>query len=415
MTSADHFLFCRAGSMAGLRHAWVSRTQTRIARAEFHSRGGLGPPWSWGNDLRRTVQPGWDKPADHNYNTCHRRVGLIDDPHQLFDSVEVGQGPRRHSRASGIRFHMDRTFVHEFEPAAASPVAGNTAALAVQEIEDAGLKEVLQTPGATFGTWALLDRLLTSTGINSPFTFREPLGQAREVKVALSGLFGRFVARAYLERYMGLSVFAHLGRSRLTLDGSLTINIVRLVRGDLPDWVACASDLSKLTVAEAKGSHDPSGPAKALVRAWEQVRRVDISIGGRRATVKRVAIATRWSAAQEGPENSVLAVRDPVDEGGKVGSEDLDAINFSLLRMHVANLIQPLGHESLATYLRSIATSRTPRGRDHARANARQELDSASIHDVDGTDCPKKSKALWEQLSRGPVHYQGPMLRLLIR
>ncbi len=28
------------------------------------------------------------------------------------------------------------------------------------------------------------------------FIFKEPLGQAREVKVALSGLFGRFVARA---------------------------------------------------------------------------------------------------------------------------------------------------------------------------------------------------------------------------
>ena len=32
------------------------------------------------------------------------------------------------------------------------------------------------------------------------------LGQAREVKVALSGLFGRFVARAYLERYFSLSL-----------------------------------------------------------------------------------------------------------------------------------------------------------------------------------------------------------------
>ena len=30
--------------------------------------------------------------------------------------------------------------------------------------------------------------------------------KAREVKVALSGLFGRFVARAYLERYFSLSL-----------------------------------------------------------------------------------------------------------------------------------------------------------------------------------------------------------------
>jgi hypothetical protein len=35
--------------------------------------------------------------------------------------------------------------------------------------------------------------------------FKEPLGQAREVKTALSGLFGRFVVRVYMERYLGIS------------------------------------------------------------------------------------------------------------------------------------------------------------------------------------------------------------------
>jgi len=48
-----------------------------------------------------------------------------------------------------------------------------------------------------------LDALLAATGTGTPFIFRDPLGHAPEVKVALSGLLGRFVARAYLERYMG--------------------------------------------------------------------------------------------------------------------------------------------------------------------------------------------------------------------
>jgi hypothetical protein len=60
--------------------------------------------------------------------------------------------------------------------------------------------------------------LLTTTGPGTPFVFKEPLGQAREVKVALSGLFGRFVARAYLERYFSLSIFVHLGSRSLLLD-----------------------------------------------------------------------------------------------------------------------------------------------------------------------------------------------------
>jgi len=114
---------------------------------------------------------------------------------------------------------MLRTFLHDFHPPSANPIVGPTVGLTVQEIENAGIKEVLQTPGAALGSWALLDALLTPTGARSPFVFREPLGQSREVKVALSGLFGRFVARAYLERYFGLSVFTHVRRGQTATAG----------------------------------------------------------------------------------------------------------------------------------------------------------------------------------------------------
>ena len=104
---------------------------------------------------------------------------------------------------------MIRTFTHSFVPASANPIKGPSAELTVDEIEDAGIREVLQTPGASLGSWAILDSLLEPTGPGSPFVFREPLGQAREVKVALSGLFGRFVARAYLELQRA-GITAHL-------------------------------------------------------------------------------------------------------------------------------------------------------------------------------------------------------------
>ncbi len=172
---------------------------------------------------------------------------------------------------------MTRTFIHSFDPASASPVSGPTVDLEVSEIEDAGIREVLQTPGAAYGAWSILDALLTPTGAGTPFMFKEPLGQAREVKVALSGLFGRFVARAYLERYFDLSIFAHLVSRSMDLDRRRHIEIIRLSRGDLPDWIACAADLSSLTVAEAKGCHDVGGPAKALDRAWAQAQRIDVA------------------------------------------------------------------------------------------------------------------------------------------
>jgi len=96
---------------------------------------------------------------------------------------------------------MSRTFIYSFTPPTLDPAPDATIELDASEIEDAGICEVLQTPGAAYGARSILDALLSPTGVGTPFMFKQPLGQAREVKVALSGLFGRFVARAYLRTF----------------------------------------------------------------------------------------------------------------------------------------------------------------------------------------------------------------------
>lgn len=278
---------------------------------------------------------------------------------------------------------MTRNFLHSFEPTTASPVTGPTVDLDVSGIEDAGIREVLQTPGAAYGAWSILDALLTPTGTGTPFIFREPLGQAREVKVALSGLFGRFVARAYLERYFNLSIFAHLGSRTIDLDRRRQVKIKRLSRGDLPDWIACASNLSSLTVAEAKGCHDVGGPAKALDRAWVQAGRIDVTARGRKVTVKRIAIATRWGIAMAGPADPHLSVRDPIDEGELLEPRDNDALFIGLLRLHIANLIEPLGHANLADALRRLTQQPFPRRLQGDIARARALVDTAPVRDME--------------------------------
>lgn len=278
---------------------------------------------------------------------------------------------------------MTRTFLHSFDPPASSPVAGATVDLDVADIEDAGIREVLQTPGAAYGAWSILDTLLTPTGVGTPFIFREPLGQAREVKVALSGLFGRFVARAYLERYFNLSIFAHLGSQTIDLDRRRKVKIRRLSRGDLPDWIACASDLSSLTVAEAKGCHDPGGPAKALTRAWAQAGRIDITAQGRKVTVKRIAIATRWGMAIAGPADAHLSVKDPLDEGEPIEPQEKDALFVGMLRLHIANLIRPLGHAELAGALYRLTQQPFSRRLQGDLDLARAALDAAPIGELD--------------------------------
>lgn len=297
---------------------------------------------------------------------------------------------------------MTRTFFHSFDPPAASPVSGATVDLEVSEIEDAGIREVLQTPGAAYGAWSILDALLTPTGAGTPFVFREPLGQAREVKVALSGLFGRFVARAYLERYFNLSIFAHLGSRMIDLDRRRQVKITRLSRGDLPDWIACASNLSSLTVAEAKGCHDVGGPAKALDRAWAQARRIDVTARGRKVTVKRIAIATRWGMTA-GPADARLSVRDPVEEGEPHTQEEKDALFIGMLRLHIANLIKPLGHAELADALRGLTLQSFPRRLQGETQRARSLLDASAVRDVD------KASAAMDGLIGGIVTRAGPL------
>lgn len=279
---------------------------------------------------------------------------------------------------------MIRTFTHSFKPVSHDPIPGQALELTIQEVEDAALREVLQTPGTAYGNWSLLDGLLADTGANSPFVFKEPLGHAREVKVALSGLFGRFIARAYLEKFFNLTVFAHVKHPAMTLDGRRSIRIRRLASGDLPDWIACRSDLTNLTIAEAKGCHDKPGPEKALDRAWNQAQRIDIRVGSRRATVKRIAIATRWASLTGGCTDPKMAVRDPVDEGDPIDPGDNDAIYIGMLRRHIANLIRPLGHVELSDALEAFATSRFARSADRQSSRARDAFEAIGAVDLDG-------------------------------
>lgn len=65
---------------------------------------------------------------------------------------------------------MTRTFIHSVDPTSASPIAGSTVDLEVSEVEDAGIREVLQTPDAAYR-----DRS------GHTLHLREASGQAREM------------------------------------------------------------------------------------------------------------------------------------------------------------------------------------------------------------------------------------------
>lgn len=301
---------------------------------------------------------------------------------------------------------MPRVFEYAFDPPNEDPVGTPTVQLTVAEIEAAGLKEILQTPGGGLSSWEILDALLAPTGPLSPFTFREPIGQAREVKVAMSGLFGRFVARAYLERYFDLSIFVHLGNKSITLDGRLALEIKRLSRGDLPDWVACKGDLNQLIITEAKGCHDKPGPNLALQRAYQQTKRVDILASKKKMKVKRIAVATRWATQVSPPTTPMLFVRDPEDPGDSATEEVLPAVCLALARLHTARLIGRLGYPELANTLSALSHVRTEEEYSRATTNARNAFEKVST----APSSMSASAAAGSELIGAIVTRAGPLL-----
>ena len=297
---------------------------------------------------------------------------------------------------------MTRTFEHTFDPQEHNPIKGNKAKLTVCEIEDAGLREILQTPGAGFGSWRVLENLLDTS---PAFVFREPLGQAREVKVALSGLFGRFVARAYLEKYFGLSFFAHTSTGMVDLDRRHSVTVKRRSAGDLPDWIACSSRLAEITIAEAKGCHDRSGPTRALTRAWKQANRIDVVSHGGRLTLKRLAIATRWGMSTGGPKNPWIAVQDPEDPGDKTSAKDEAVALVGVVRHHLANILAPLGHEELAETLRQLTNKQEDSHLSDATQRGLKLLDESTSH----MRLPNREKDTGDSIVGGIVTRAGPL------
>jgi hypothetical protein len=258
-------------------------------------------------------------------------------------------------------------FIHNFEPASGSTLGG-TVDLPTRAVEDAGLLEILQSPGPTVGLWGLFEPLLDLA--SAEFRFVEPLGQSREVKTALSGLFGRFVARAYATRRLGLTHFTHVTAPPMRLSGPMRgeLRRVRGRRGDMPDWVAWGPR-SGMAIVEAKGCHDRSGPRQTLGRAFAQAERAEICGRHGLAPFKRYAIATRWGFAAPLNWAPMLWVGDPDEEGDNVPPEEIHELQAGVIRLHYASLLNRLEQRALAAALRELV--RTPFQNRYAEARSR--------------------------------------------
>lgn len=252
----------------------------------------------------------------------------------------------------GICIVTIRRFHHNFTPAGQGTWGQSQIELATGDIANAAIREIVQLSLSAAPFDLLIEQLLVPA--DRWFRWVSPLGQIRETRTALSGLFGRFVARAYLAHYCGFAYFEPIHSDVQSLAGWPNFTIKRTQEGDLPDWViASIAGANAVAIAEAKGSHNIAGAAASLGSAKEQVKRIDVLSGGVTLTVKRYAIATRW-AIHNNPalQEPWLVVHDPEDGERGPTEEERRLLVRSIGLGHFAALADGLGLHETAVALR---------------------------------------------------------------
>jgi hypothetical protein len=184
-------------------------------------------------------------------------------------------------------------------------------------------------------------------------------GVGWEMRSAWSGLFGRFFARAYLQK-QGFTWFLPLERSYNQLTPDLVVTRAEYGK-EVADWVCAKSEAGmqagELAVAEAKGRHreghvDIAKLPRPLASALEQIDNTFVMTrrpGGdlHPCATKGYAILSRWSNESKGAR-ALLRVVDPETPGWTPDrTERNDAIS-GIAQRHVSELLDGIGLEGLA-------------------------------------------------------------------
>jgi hypothetical protein len=235
--------------------------------------------------------------------------------------------------------------------------------------------EILQTGPKSGPMSALFETLLVAGTTQLVWKGRGP-GRGIEMRRAFSGLFGRFFARAYLQRYHGFTWFAPIDGTPTYLSKNVRVRRKTRASSELPDWV-CARP-GELAVAEAKGSHQKSnstkggrpGPIKTAERQISGVVLEKAQQAGRikqwiPRTIKGWAVMSRWGV--EDPRRDAFQyVLDPETAGESLSSHDREEIVQDVARVHVAQTLEGMGYSDLAAEFVAVDIAEPVRPRQTA-------------------------------------------------
>ena len=176
----------------------------------------------------------------------------------------------------------------------------------------------------------------------------EDLAESAEMRRAYSALYGRFFGRAFLASRLGFTDFVPLETER-TAVGNL-VEVKRISRGDVPDWIAWNPRSRSYVLAEAKGRLGGSvdgflSQTPACISSGKaQFDRVEVrETSGRKIRTSNWVAANRWCTDQRG-RAPVCLLWDPGGEGEQLLEEEIPRHAAAVRRRRVEGIAAGLGH-----------------------------------------------------------------------
>ncbi len=249
----------------------------------------------------------------------------------------------------------------------ASVPAGPRVDVDLHTLARAASLELSQNAAPLLGLATLIEDLLVPGDTSFTWRGRGP-GLGREVRRAISGLLGRFMARWFAHQHLHVAACIAIDSDDVALPGTtprrLRATRIPGTKGDLPDWVwvGTVGRRPPAGLLEAKGTYFRNKMNATMQGAAGQLGRMrierDSGSGWRRIRSKGWAVGSGWCA--DDPINAgfgrpLLRLDDPDDDGEEVDEGEAAALRAGMVRLQLAQSLFGLGLPGIAAALRGDA------------------------------------------------------------
>ena len=190
---------------------------------------------------------------------------------------------------------------------------------------------------------------------SSWFRWAGDLAESAEMRRALSGLYGRIVARALLTHRLGFTDFVSLNRYETTYGGlqvSRNTKIVKgdriYVEGDIPDWIALDPRTRRAVLCEAKGALTGSeaqfkrGTPSCVADGKKQFGRVRVTRGTSLVATRNWVAANFW-ATEKRKRTPVSLLFDPPSQGEDIPDDRWSDIQAGATMAWARSILSAIG------------------------------------------------------------------------